>query len=137
LLTAPKLLIDGSGALPYPVPFTPGGGSLGRVHEIGPDTTAFKAGDLVCVDPTVAARDDPSAQILIGTLSGVTEGSAKLASGLWRTGVFAEYAKLPLENVFKLDEARLVGELGYDISDLGMLQTCKLLLRGAAKACSC
>jgi threonine dehydrogenase-like Zn-dependent dehydrogenase len=99
---------------------------LGRVYEIGPDTTAFKKGDLVCIDPTVAARDDPSAQILLGTLGGLTEGSAKLASGLWRAGVFAEYARLPLENVYKLDEAKLTGELGYNICDLGMIQTCKL-----------
>jgi threonine dehydrogenase-like Zn-dependent dehydrogenase len=38
--------------------------------------------------------------------------------GEWRHGTYAEYAKVPLENCFALDEKRLCGELGYTISDL-------------------
>jgi len=38
--------------------------------------------------------------------------------GEWRHGTYAEYAKIPLENCFALDESRLLGELGYTIDDL-------------------
>lgn len=38
--------------------------------------------------------------------------------GEWRHGVYAEYAKVPLENCFSLDENCLCGKLGYTIEDL-------------------
>ncbi|KAF8208692.1 hypothetical protein K438DRAFT_282536 [Mycena galopus ATCC 62051] len=38
--------------------------------------------------------------------------------GEWRDGTYAEYAKVPLENCFPLDEARLLGDLGYKVEDL-------------------
>ena len=72
------------------------------------------------VDPTIAARDDPSSQILLG----MHATSASLANS-WRSGAFAQYAQAPLENVFFLDETRLVRELGYELADLTLIQTCK------------
>ena len=54
--------------------------------------------------------------------------------GPWRNGVFAEYALLPLENVFALDEAKLCGEIGYDILDLHLIQTCMIPYAGLADA---
>lgn len=41
----------------------------------------------------------------------------------WRDGSFAELVKLPLENVYALDEAVLCGQLCYDILDLPILHT--------------
>lgn len=40
----------------------------------------------------------------------------------WRDGTYAEYCRVPLENVFPLDEKRLTGrELGYAHTDLATL----------------
>lgn len=49
-------------------------------------------------------------------------------SGEWRDGSWAEYGKVPLENCFVLDDARLTGNptrggLGYDVARLAYLQT--------------
>lgn len=97
----------------YAVPLIPGVSAIGRVAAIGPDTTALKEGDLVYCDCTIRGRDDSDAIFLLGLSEGGTEGSRKLMDGEWRDGTFAEFAKLPLENVFRLDEGRLCGELGY------------------------
>jgi hypothetical protein len=36
----------------------------------------------------------------------------KLMEGEWRNGSFAEYAKFPMENVFRLDEEILCVKMG-------------------------
>lgn len=51
--------------------------------------------------------------------SGFTEGSKKLMHGEWRDSTYAEYAKVPLENCFPLDEQRLLGKLGSAEDGLG------------------
>jgi threonine dehydrogenase-like Zn-dependent dehydrogenase len=118
-----KEIYNGQRQYPLVFPFTPGASCIGRVHTIGPDTTAFAEGQLVLCDPTIRARDDPSTQILIGTHAGITPGSTKLASGPWRNGSMAEYVKMPLENVFPLDESALCSREGYSIEQLPFLQT--------------
>jgi threonine dehydrogenase-like Zn-dependent dehydrogenase len=123
LLQYHKELLTGVRPYPTPLPFVPGGSAIGRIHAIGPDTTAFAAGDLVLVEPIIEARDDPAAQFLLGSIQGPSAGAAKLMQGPWRDGVLAQYAAAPLENVFALDEARLCGDLGYDILDLHLIQT--------------
>lgn len=46
--------------------------------------------------------------------------------GEWRDGTFAEYAKVPLESCFALDEGRLTGSirdggLGYEVEQLAYI----------------
>jgi threonine dehydrogenase-like Zn-dependent dehydrogenase len=118
-----KEIYDGTREYPLVFPFTPGASCIGRVHATGPDTTAFEEGQLVLCDPTIRARDDPATQILVGTHAGITPGSTKLASGPWRNGSMAEYVKMPLENVYPLDEAALCGREGYTIEQLPFLLT--------------
>jgi threonine dehydrogenase-like Zn-dependent dehydrogenase len=123
-------VFDGSIGYNFPLPMTPGGSCVGRIHSIGPDTTIFQPGQLVLCDPTIRARDDASTSILMGITQGFSAGGAKLMSGPWRNGSFAEYVMMPLENVFALDEKRLCEELGYRIVDLPQLQTCMIPFGG-------
>src|SRR5215469_14083549 len=67
LLAYSKNVLSGSQqGYTLPLPLTPGGSCVGRVHATGPDTTAFQEGQLVLCDPAIRARDDPSAQCLLG-----------------------------------------------------------------------
>ena len=49
---------------------------------------------------------------------------------VWRDGVWAEYAKGPLENCVPLNEYRLRKELGYEIKDLAYLSYLLVSLGG-------
>lgn len=117
-------IIDGTRPYPYPKPYIPGGSAIGRVAAVGPDATVFAPGQLVLADIMTRARDDTSASYLLGIHQGFAEGaSVKLAGGEWRDGTYAEYVKMPLENCYLLNEARLLGDpasggLGYSIDDL-------------------
>ncbi|EPS38616.1 hypothetical protein H072_7631 [Dactylellina haptotyla CBS 200.50] len=124
------------GTLPFmnDVPMVPGMNAVGRVHATGNDATALQEGDLVILDPTITARDEPANQMLHAFMPGITPGSHKLANGAWRDGVWAQYAKIPTENVYKLNEEKLVKELGYSFGDLGLIQTCCVGYGGLAKA---
>ena len=55
---------------------------------------------------------------------GVTDGLRKLIRDVYRNGCMAQYVKMPLENVYALDEMALLKEQGYQITDLPLLQTC-------------
>ncbi|KAF8208684.1 alcohol dehydrogenase [Mycena galopus ATCC 62051] len=103
---------------PYPTPFIPGSSAIGRIADLGSDATLLKPGQLVFFDSYIVGRDDPTSLILHGLNSGPTAGSRKMMEGEWRDGTYAEYAKVPLENCFPLDEARLLGDLGYKVEDL-------------------
>ncbi|KAJ6508310.1 hypothetical protein C8R45DRAFT_816644 [Mycena sanguinolenta] len=103
---------------PYPTPFIPGSSAIGRIAAVGSDATLLKPGQLVFFDSYIVGRDDPTSLILHGLNSGPTPGSAKLMEGEWRDSTYAEYAKVPLENCFPLDETRLLGDLGYKVEDL-------------------
>lgn len=120
-------LITGKVPFPLSFPLTPGSGAIGRVAAIGPDAVSLKPGQLVYLDFFIKARDDPSVNILMGMRGGQPgTPSAKLMDGEWRNGFFAEYAKVPLENTFPLDEQRLIGDFGYSIPD--MVSICSLVL---------
>lgn len=112
---------------PFPMPLVIGTSGIGRIAAIGPDATAFTPGQLVLVDSFIRARDDPSAAFLLGVHEGHTSGSQTLMRGEWKDATYAEYAKLPLENVYKLDEDRLLGTTGglglklEDLADLSRL----------------
>lgn len=131
LLAYTKNIVNGSQqGYSLPLPLTPGGSCVGRVHATGPDTTAFQEGQLVLCDPTIRARDDPSAQCLLGIFEGVTDGSRKLMRHVYRNGCMAQYVKMPLENVYALNEEVLLQDQGYQITDLPLLQTCMIPFGG-------
>ncbi|KAI1372024.1 putative quinone oxidoreductase [Hypoxylon crocopeplum] len=110
----------------FPKPIVGGASAIGRIAALGPDTVALKPGQLVYVDCVIHGRDDPDSLFLTAIHEGLTEGSKKLIKDVWRDGCFAEYAKVPLENCFALDEAQLCGSLGYSIPDLTYI--CHLLV---------
>ncbi|CAG5169179.1 uncharacterized protein ALTATR162_LOCUS7011 [Alternaria atra] len=69
------------GKPPYPskTPYTPGTAAIARILEVGPDATCLKAGDVVWVDSTITARDDPETQVLLALIEGSTPGAKKLS----------------------------------------------------------
>ncbi|OCK84337.1 isopropanol dehydrogenase [Lepidopterella palustris CBS 459.81] len=112
-----------TGKLPYvlTLPQVLGPSCVARVIEVGPDAIVLKPGQLVFVDPTIAARDDSDCNFLLGLHGGVTEESQRLMRESWRDGCYAEIVKAPLENCYILDEEVLIGKLGYKIHDLANL----------------
>ncbi|KAK6367948.1 hypothetical protein LTS17_010101 [Exophiala oligosperma] len=123
VLTYNNKVYSGKKPYPYPTPFVPGSGSIGRVASVHEDATRLTPGVLVFFDCFIRGRDDPDALILSGLSSGFTKGSTDLMVGAWRDGTYAEYARVPLENCFPLDETRLCTELGYTVDDLMYLFT--------------
>ncbi|KAJ7750472.1 alcohol dehydrogenase [Mycena maculata] len=106
---------------PFPTPLIPGVSCIARVAATGPDTTSLKPNDLVFLDPTIHARDNPAYAMLIGLHAGYNDVSPQLMEGEWRNGTWAEYVRVPLENVCKLNEGRLLGELGYTVEQLDLI----------------
>lgn len=111
----------------FPVPSIPGARAIGRIAALGPDTTSLQPNQLVILDPHVRARDNPNVQFLwgVGVFGGNTVAQTFMESS-WKTGMYAEYTRAPLENCYALNEAALIGSpssggLGYSISDLASL----------------
>jgi D-arabinose 1-dehydrogenase-like Zn-dependent alcohol dehydrogenase len=75
----------------------------------------------VFVDCTIRARDDPSVIILQGHLRGDDQKSHRILWEQWRDGALQQFYKVPMENVFPLDEDRLLGELKYTPAELPTL----------------
>ncbi|KAK1245697.1 hypothetical protein MKX07_004766 [Trichoderma sp. CBMAI-0711] len=126
VLSYGREILDGTRPYPYPKPYVPGGSAVGRIAAVGPDCSVFSSGQLVLVDIMTRARDDTSASYLMGIHQGFSGATAKLASDEWRDSTYAEYVKVPLENVYALDEERLLGDatkggLGYTVEDLPYL----------------
>ena len=115
-----------AGKLPYlrfPTPITPCGMGVGRVVATGPDATSLRSGQLVLVESFVRARDDPSVQMLFGLAGNLTEKGMELMEKVWRDGLWAEHARVPMENCYPLDEKAFLGSpsdggLGYAIADI-------------------
>ncbi|TFB02891.1 hypothetical protein CCMA1212_005013 [Trichoderma ghanense] len=123
VLSYGREILDGTRPYPYPKPYVPGGSAVGRIAAVGSDCSTFSPGQLVLVDIVARARDDTSASYLMGIHHGFSKTTEKLAADEWRDGTYAEYAKVPLENVYALDEERLLGDsaqggLGYTVEDL-------------------
>lgn len=126
VLSYGRELLDGTRPYPYPKPYVPGGSAVGKIAAVGSDCSIFSPGQLVLVGIMTRARDDASASYLMGIHQGFSETTAKLASDEWRDSTYAEFAKVPLENVYALDEERLLGDatkggLGYTVEDLPYL----------------
>ncbi|KAK5064359.1 hypothetical protein LTR84_000192 [Exophiala bonariae] len=100
------------------LPLVPNPSNIGYIHAVGPDAVKLKAGDLVYYNPWIKARDDPDINIIQGHHGGEGPGGAKLMQGEWRDGSMQQYQKVPLEKVFKLNEPRLCGVLGYKAAEL-------------------
>jgi NADPH:quinone reductase-like Zn-dependent oxidoreductase len=114
-----------SGILKYPLnlPLVPGGGAVMRLASpVPPDATSLIEGDLCLFTPIVRGRDDGDYAILIGIHGGATPGATTLIEGFWRDGVMAEYANVPLENLYRLDENKLCGDMRYSFADLAYMQ---------------
>ncbi|TQN66736.1 Prostaglandin reductase 1 [Colletotrichum shisoi] len=95
-------------------PFVPNLNAIGRVHAVGPDAVVY-------VDATTRGRDDPiNVMVMIGHLGGAGDAGQKLM-GEWRDGSLQKYQKVPLENVYLLNEQRLTGELGYGPAELSTI----------------
>ncbi|KAL6899980.1 GroES-like protein [Trichoderma evansii] len=105
--------------LPYPVVF--GSPAIGRIAAIGPDTTAFKPGQLVLIDTNLRARDDPNVSAVWGAFDGFDKTTKRF------------YVRAPLENTWALDENKLVGKLGLKTEDLLHLGLLPVLYSGLRK----
>lgn len=110
---------------PLATPCVPGIPAIGRIEEIGSDTTNRTAGQLVFIDSVVRARDDQDGeqgtQIMLGYRAGFTPGAQKLSYGDWRHGSWAEKMLVPLENTYPMNEDVLLGRLGYSLSQLAWI----------------
>jgi len=96
-----------SGERNYPLepPVIPGLGGVGRVVESGPDATRLRVGDLVWCDATVRSRDDAlTPDITLQGWSSRGEGGMRLSRHL-HDGSFAEFMRVPTENVYQLPPA--------------------------------
>ncbi len=61
------------------LPMVPGAGAVGRVREVGPDSTRLNIGEWVLCDPTVRSRDDArTPDITLQGLSARGDGGLKL-----------------------------------------------------------
>ncbi|KAI0115860.1 alcohol dehydrogenase [Nemania sp. FL0031] len=110
--------------LPYPN--VPGSVGFGRVVAVGPDATTLREGQFVMVSAFVCSRDDPSVSIIRGVTAGWAPASQAFYKTFAGSGFFAEYVAAPLETVYRIDEARLLGSpeaggLGYIPGELLVL----------------
>lgn len=116
-----------AGALRIPDHFTPGGRGIARVAAVGPDTTSLSVGQLVLVEPFIRGRDNSNVRFLWGAGCFANDIPAiKLQESAWLDGAMADYARLPLENCFPLNENILLsqpsqGGLGYTPAELAIL----------------
>ncbi|KAF5561815.1 alcohol dehydrogenase 2 [Fusarium phyllophilum] len=100
------------------LPLVPHPSHIGRTHAVGSDAILAKPGDLVFFSAAIYARDDPSVNIIQGHHGGEGTKRRKLMQGEWRDGALQQYQKVPLENIFVLDENKLCKQLGYTPADL-------------------
>lgn len=113
-------------ALGIAPPLVPNPTSIARIHAVGPDAVHLQPGDLVYVDATITARDDPGVKIMQGHHAGQEpRRAAKLTQGAetWRDGALQQFQRVPLENCAPLDEARLCrgAPLGYTPAELAAI----------------
>ncbi|KAF5717658.1 isopropanol dehydrogenase [Fusarium globosum] len=77
-------------------PYVPNANAIGRIHAVGPDAVLAKSGDLVYVDSTARARDDPdNVMIMIGHLGGAGNEGQKLMSRCSSTRKFHSKTSTP------------------------------------------
>jgi alcohol dehydrogenase len=108
ILSYANEVFSGSRQYLLPLPVVPGCGAIGRIKEVGPDSTKLKPGDWVFCDPTVRGRDDAlMPDITLQGWSARGDGGMKLQR-YFRDGPFAERIRIPTENavpIGTIDEA--------------------------------
>ncbi|KAJ9601882.1 hypothetical protein H2200_013631 [Cladophialophora chaetospira] len=104
------------GPISVGTPVIPSMASIARIHSAGGDATVLKPGQLVFTDFWTQSRDDPDDSILAGYM-----GGNDILESVWNNGTFAEYASVPLERVWPLDESLLCEKLGYTVAELAYL----------------
>ncbi|KAI1389526.1 putative quinone oxidoreductase [Hypoxylon trugodes] len=119
-------IYNGERGYVFPTPIVGGVSSIGRIVALGPDSTALSVGQLVYIDCVIHSRDNPDHLFVSAIHEGLSDGSRKLIRDVWRDGTWSEYAKVPLENCYPLNETRLCGSLGYKIGDL--LYMCHIIV---------
>lgn len=118
ILSYSKFIYNGARNYLFPMPLVIGTSALGRIAALGPDSVQLKPKELVFIDCFIRGRDNPEAAFLFGIHEGHTEGSKILMRGEWRDSTYAEYAKVPLENCYLLDESLLQDKFGYGVDEL-------------------
>lgn len=121
-----KAIYNGERQYPYTTPMVPGTFAVGRVAAVGPDAVLLRPGMLVYFDLCITARDDASVRFLSGISDLGQPGARQLMTGEWRDSTFAQFAKVPLENCFPLNEDRLCkapssGGLGLTVEQLAWM----------------
>ncbi|KAH7124555.1 isopropanol dehydrogenase [Dactylonectria macrodidyma] len=119
-----------TGQIPVPLepPVVPCAQTIGRIHELGPDSTSLDVGQFVFVDLFTRSRDNPDDAILQDYVGG-SAASMKLMDA-WKDGTFAQYARMPLENIAPLNEELLVTQMGYPFADLSLLGPAAIAMGG-------
>ncbi|KAJ3580111.1 hypothetical protein NPX13_g451 [Xylaria arbuscula] len=108
----------------YPLPLIPGTNAICRIAAVPKDTPYLKPGMLVYTSGVVRHRDNTAAPPLLqGILMGYTPESEALMQGEWRHGTWAEFVKVPAENIHILNEQVLTQGLGYSVVELGYIST--------------
>lgn len=120
-----KAVFAGNLAFPLQTPVTPSSSCIGRIASVGLDATSLKGGQLVFVDFWNQSRDNLDDSILQGYMG----GNATLERA-WSSGTYAEYAQVPLERIWTLNEELLTSKLGYSYVDLAYLGTVCIPLAG-------
>jgi threonine dehydrogenase-like Zn-dependent dehydrogenase len=113
----------------YPLIF--GGYGIGRIASVGPDTTAFTPGQLVMMEPFIRARDDPDIALLWSAFPGMDDKTRKFNEN-YRDGCWAEYCLAPLENVWAINEAKILNH-GTQLTDLAHLAPLAVAYGGLRK----
>lgn len=104
-------------------PIIPGSRGVGRVVAVGVDATSLHIDQLVLIEPFVRGCDDPDVQILL-SVSQISSPTAKrFMENAWRNGLWTEFAQVPLENCYALNEKVLLGNptdggFAYEVSHL-------------------
>lgn len=116
-----EVLVEGANFLPgSDFPFVWGCQAVGRVEATGGDQVHVKKGDLVVMDNLLRARDIKEVTAIQGLFHKFVPQSKKLME-MYKDGFYAQYAKVPLENVHVLEEEKLFNQYGYKMEDLPQL----------------
>ena len=121
-----KAALAGSFGLVFPrTPMIPGFSAIGRIHSVGPDAPSLEAGQLIWHDFFVQSRDNPDDSIHAGFMGGKQQ-----LEETWNNNTFAEYAEVPLERTWALNEDLLCKTKGYSFADLSYLGTVAIPMAG-------
>lgn len=79
------------------VPMVPGTGGVGIIRSLGPGNTILQVGQMVVLDPTIRARDNPIAPdtIMLGLFAAGPGGHS--IHSVWQNGTWAEKVVAPVE----------------------------------------